>query len=243
MAVVVRAPQAAWVSNSRALFLLVGLAVPISAAVPHPSLATEQVVEFDIPAQPLDAALSAYGAATRTQLLFDPDITEGRRANGLKGNFTVEVALRRLLAGTGVAARAIGDEGFTLVREEATESPRNWSELSPTVQRFNAYSGAVQSAMRNALCQHEETAPGAYRVLARVWIGPSGAADRAELLTSSGDTHRDTTLAETLRGLAIGSSPPRDLPQPITLIVTSEGAGIGYCQAARRQSQEPEAVR
>lgn len=226
-----------------ALFVVGGLAALTVTAVPQLSRAAEQLVEFDIPAQPLDAALGAYGAATRIQLLFDPEITEGRRTNALKGTFTAETALRQLLAGTGVAARTIGDEGFTLVRELGASSPRDWSDTSPMVRRFNAYSAAVQGAMRSALCLHKETMPGSYRVLARLWIGRSGMADRAELLTSTGDAGRDAMLAESFRGLAIGSSPPSDLPQPVTLLVTSESVSAEYCPEPRWSAREREPVR
>jgi len=223
--------------------MLVGLLVSIAGALPQTSAAAEHLITFDIPAQPLDAALSAYGAATGIQLLFDPALTEGRRAIGLKGTFSAEAALGQLLAGTGIAARMIGDEGFTLVAAPVTGHPRDGSEMSPSVRRFNAYSATLQSAMRKALCRFRETAPGSYRVLAQVWIGPSGMTDRAELLTSSGDARRDAMLTTSFRGLALGSSPPVDLPQPVTLLITSEDAGAGYCSQLQLPGHGREAAR
>ncbi|MEW6641752.1 MAG: secretin and TonB N-terminal domain-containing protein [Pseudomonadota bacterium] len=209
--------------------MLISLAAAIAGFLPQISTAAEQLVTFDIPGQPLDAALSAYGAATGIQLLFDPTLTEGRRARGLKGTFSAEAALGLLLAGTGIAARVIGDQGFTLVAVSVKGGAHDGSEMSPTVRRFHAYSATLQSAMRNALCRFRETAPGSYRVLAQVWIGSTGTTDRAELLTSSGDVRRDALLAASFRGLVLGSSPPIDLPQPVTLLITSEDAGAGYC--------------
>jgi hypothetical protein len=111
------------------------------------------------------------------------------------------------------------------------------------VRRFDAYSAAVQDAMRSALCRQKQTAPGSYRVLARLWIGRSGVADRAELVTSTGDASRDAMLAARFRGLAIGSSPPSDLPQPVTLLVTSESVRAEYCLEPRRSAREHESVR
>jgi hypothetical protein len=241
MVVVLRRLRAGRVANSRVL--LIGLAVLIATSVPKVLWGAEQFIAFDIPAQPLDAALSAFGATSGTQLLFDPDLTEGRHTNGTKGIFTAEAALRQLLAGTGVAARAIGDEGFTLVPELTAASAGDRAEISPTVQRFSIYSAAVQSAIHSALCRHAETAPGSYRVLARVWIAPSGVTDRAELLTSSGDAHRDAVLAASFRGLTIGSSPPSDLPQPVTLLVTSESVSSTYCAELRPPDRGREATR
>lgn len=209
--------------------------VPQAVLIPQVVLAAEQVIAFDIPAQPLDAALSTYGMIARVQLLFDPSLTDGRRANRLKGNFTSEAALQHLLAGTGLAARMIGEQGFTLVADGG--------DMSPSVHRFNDYSAAVQSALRRTLCHDRDTTPGSYRVLAQVWIGPSGTTDRAALLTSSGDERRDATLIAGLRELAIGVPPPRDLPQPITLLVTPEGTTTGYCQQSRPSGRGREARR
>ncbi|MGO4717471.1 STN domain-containing protein [Bradyrhizobium sp. 2TAF24] len=223
--------------------MLVGLLVSIASALPRTPAAAEQRITFDIPAQPLDAALSAYGAATGIQLLFDPALTEGRRAASLKGTFTADAALGQLLAGTGIAARMIGDQGFTLVAMPVKGHARDSGEMSPSVRRFQSYSATLQRAMRNALCRFGETAPGAYRVLAQVWIGPSGATERAELLTSSGDAGRDAMLAASFRGLALGSLPPVDLPQPVTLLITSEDAAGGYCAARQPPGHGHEARR
>lgn len=217
-----------------ALLAVIGLVVAIAAVIPQGVLATEPLIEFDIPAEPLDTALTAYGAATRMQLLFDADMTEGRRTNGVKGAFTAEAALAQLLAGTGIAARMIGNDGLTLVPELTDGNRRSTSDMSPTVRRFDAYSARVQDALRNALCRQRETLPGSYRVLARVWIGRSGATERAELLTSSGDAKRDAMLATSFRELVVGAAPPSDLPQPVTLLITSEAIADGYCQDAAR---------
>jgi hypothetical protein len=118
--------------------------------------------------------------------------------------FSAEAGLRQLLAGTGIAPRTIGDEGFTLV-PEPERNGRGWNGTPRTVQRFDVYSAALQDAPHNALCHHQETAPGSYRVLARARIGSAGP-DRAELLTSLDDARRDALLTESLRGLVVGSS-------------------------------------
>jgi hypothetical protein len=189
-------------------------------------------VEFDIPAQPLGSALSAYGAATRIQLFVDTELTAGRRSAALKGVFSVESALESLLAGTGLAARAIGDQGFTFVSlpsAQAGGGPSVPGAISPTVLRFNSYSAAIQDAMRGVLCRHEEARPGPYRTLIRLWIGVSGVVTRTEFITSTGDSTRDGMLSGAFQGLAVGTPPPADLPQPVTLLVTSGSRPSGYC--------------
>ncbi|WP_167528910.1 secretin and TonB N-terminal domain-containing protein [Bradyrhizobium macuxiense] len=228
-----------WVLRPWVLPIVIELAA-VAGAVQPPASAAEQVIAFDIPAQPLEAALSTYGMITRVQLLFDPGLTDGRRANRLKGSFTSEAALRQLLAGTGLAARMIGEQGFTLVPDGARSGA---SEMSPSVRRFNEYSAALQGALRRMLCHDRDTAPGSYRVLAQVWIGPSGTTDRAQLLTSSGDGRRDAALLAGFRELSVGVPPPGDLPQPITLLVTPEGTTTGYCPEPHPSGRGREARR
>jgi hypothetical protein len=189
-------------------------------------------IEFDIPAQSLGSALSAYGAATRIQLFVDAELAAGRRSTALKGVFSFDDALKDLLAGTGLEPRAIGDQGFTLVSQPPTRMGSDASvpgAISPTVMRFNRYSAAIQDAMRSALCRHDETRLGTYRALIRLWIGTSGAVTGIELVTSTRNSARDAALSGVFRGLTVGMSPPADLPQPVTLLVTSGNRPAGYC--------------
>jgi hypothetical protein len=215
--------------------LSVGAVVSAWAAERGDAAGQSGVLAFDIPAQPLETALSAYGVATRIQLFVDAELTTGRQSAALKGVFSSEDALQNLLAATGLVARRIGDQGFTLVSLTASQAATitgGSGAVSPTVLRFNAYSAAIQDAIRGALCHQEETRPGPYRTLVRLWIGKSGAVSEAELLTSTGDSARDAVLSRAFHRLAVGTSPPADLPQPVTLLVTSGSQPPGYCSEA-----------
>ncbi|MCK9917121.1 STN domain-containing protein [Microbacteriaceae bacterium K1510] len=189
-------------------------------------------IRFDIPAQPLESALSAYGATTEIQLFVDATLTNGVRSSAVIGTLTPDEALKALLAGTGLAAHAIGDQGFTLAavsaeRSERTNERRETASLA--AQRFNGYSGAIQSAMRGALCRREETVPGTYRFLVRFWVEASGTIVRPEIVTSTGDLSRDAMLSGALDGLAIGLPPPAELPQPVTILLTPGTPSGWYC--------------
>ena len=206
--------------------------------------AFERPIDFDIPAQPLELALNAYGAATQIQLMVDAELIAGLRSSALKGTFAPETALGILLGGTGLAPRAIGDQGFTLVSPSSTrpapdDRSRALVQVSPTVVRFNDYSAAIQGAVRGALCQSAETSPGSYRALIRFWVDASGMVARTELLTSTGDKARDAKLSAAVQGLPIGAVPPVGLPQPVTLLFTADGRSSGYCSggAARRRAE------
>jgi hypothetical protein len=72
---------------------------------------------FDIPAQPLASALTAYGTTTRIALFVGTNLVVGRRSVTLKGLFTAEAGLQSLLAGTGLVAVPMGN-GFAIMKAE-----------------------------------------------------------------------------------------------------------------------------
>lgn len=70
-------------------------AVWAAAAVAEPSGS----FDFDQPEQSLAVALRAYAQATHQQILFSEGLVAGRTAPALRGTFTADAALRRLLDG------------------------------------------------------------------------------------------------------------------------------------------------
>lgn len=64
---------------------------------------------------PLGPALDALAAQGGVQVAYAPDLVDGKRTRGLAGRFTASDALKRLLAGTGLAWRAMGETGFVLL--------------------------------------------------------------------------------------------------------------------------------
>jgi hypothetical protein len=176
-------------------------------------------------------------------LFFAAELTEGHRSAPLKGSFTADIALKNLLAGSGLVSRAVDDLGFTLVSSTADGAAVSSPDATPAALRFNSYSAAIQDAVRGALCRHAETAPGSYRTLVRFWMRASGAVARIELVTSTGDSARDATLSSALEGLDIGSPPPAALPQPVILLLTSDGRPVEYCSPTRAAIRRAESDR
>jgi iron complex outermembrane receptor protein len=84
--------------------LLAGLALPALlvglALAPRALAAPAGAVSFDIPAGPLDAALTAYAAQSRRQILYSPELVAGRRAPAVRGSLTPDEVLQQLLAGS-----------------------------------------------------------------------------------------------------------------------------------------------
>jgi iron complex outermembrane recepter protein len=75
---------------------------------------------FDIPAQPLSTALVLFGQQSGRQVTADGALLRGVGTNGVQGTMTVEEALRRLLAGTGLTDTGIGGPTIGLRRLDGT---------------------------------------------------------------------------------------------------------------------------
>jgi|HubBroStandDraft_2_1064218.scaffolds.fasta_scaffold03380_2 iron complex outermembrane receptor protein len=73
---------------------------------------------IDIPAGELSTALDAYSAETGIHLLYADDTVRGLRSGGIKGNISADVALTRLLSGTGLVIHRHGSGEVTIVRDE-----------------------------------------------------------------------------------------------------------------------------
>ncbi|MBN9340327.1 MAG: hypothetical protein ABT02_03955 [Comamonadaceae bacterium SCN 68-20] len=92
-------------------------AIPASAqeALPPPQ-AQAAAAEIDIPAQPLDRALTALARQSGARIVFSTALTEGWAAPAVRGRLTVAQALQRLLASSGLVARQTGEGGgYTVV--------------------------------------------------------------------------------------------------------------------------------
>jgi outer membrane receptor protein involved in Fe transport len=75
--------------------------------------AAAQVRTIDIPAQPLSAALAALGSQARLQIVAPGDGVETVRSLPVKGSMAPRVALRRIIAGSGLEIAS--DDGARIV--------------------------------------------------------------------------------------------------------------------------------
>jgi len=83
----------------------------------------EQTYAFDIPAQPLARAITDFSAVTGVQVLYTEQAKVDHTAPALQGNYTVNQALQRLLAGTGVNYRFTGENSVTLEVAQNGDGP------------------------------------------------------------------------------------------------------------------------
>jgi iron complex outermembrane recepter protein len=121
------------------LMPLGALAVPASpAAAQTPA---EAVVDFALPAGPLERSLRLAASQSRQRLLFDPSAVAGRTAPEVRGRMTVDAALARLLAGTGLEARRTASD-VLVVRPIQTAEAMEVTEVEEIVVTGTLIRGA-----------------------------------------------------------------------------------------------------
>jgi hypothetical protein len=219
----------------RTFFLLLVCCIALTgagqrASAAGPSDETAKIL-FDIPPQPLGAALFAYTREAGAEVFVDDELVAGRQSAPLRGAFDPEMALRTLLAGSGLAIRRAAPGAFTLVGIAAREPPRDrllaWSSNRAQL-RFYA---AVQAAVKGVLCSRLATQPGRYRAALAVWVDPAGVIDRVRLLTPDVEGATGEALVTEVKGLSVGEPPPAAIAQPVIFVVLPRAPGAtGDCQ-------------
>lgn len=222
----------------RAVCVSLGLIVSVnSATAADDAVATAQQrdeiagstrpVRFDLPAQPLVSALETFGAVAGLQVVYAGALAEGRQSAEVKGTFMPEVALRMLLAGTGLSPRYVAADGFVLVPDpRAKRRPVNTAPRPAVTQ----YYGRIQAGLRQVFCADRRARSGGYRVAIGLWIGASGAVARSTLLDTTGDADLDATLGRAMDEVNIGEPPPAGFAQPVVMVITPDV--LRDCQAA-----------
>ncbi len=93
--------------------------------------ASDQTLQFNIPAQSLASALTRFSADTRLQVLYEGDVADKLQAPALNGTYTPAQALEKLLSGSGLKSRYSNDKTITL---EAEPSSQNQQLNTPTLK-------------------------------------------------------------------------------------------------------------
>lgn len=106
---VLHATFAGWV-------LLMGAAVQTQAAT-APAASQQNLITFNIPAQPLGSAVLAYAEQAGVQVFFDSAKLAGLHAQGLQGAYSVQDGLAMLLRGAPVSYRFSGERQVSLERQ------------------------------------------------------------------------------------------------------------------------------
>lgn len=180
------------------------------------SASSGRVAAYDLPAQDLDVALNAYIKISGAQVFYETALTAGRRSAQVRGRLAPAAALRVLLAGTGLVARRVDDDAFSVIAATAPDAAD--APVTPFAQGSH-FVTALQASVLKALCASPQTRPGDYRIAFELWVGPAGKVQSSVLVGSTGDAVRDTALIAALQNVAVGAAPPPDMPQPIIMAI------------------------
>lgn len=122
----------------RAAMAALPLALAAAFAVMPPSARaqapTSAVVAYDIPPGPLAQTLNRFAQESGTAIVIDTAKAQGLQSPGLRGSYTPQDALNRLLASTGLAARTT-PSGFVIDKTPAAASA---SAAAPAAATDNA---------------------------------------------------------------------------------------------------------
>ncbi len=113
---------------------------------------------------------------------------------------------------------AAGMDGFGLAARKGGRDFLAGSGKS----RFGWYASVLEQDIQNILYEIEGLRDNQYSVNLQIWITRDGQIREVKLLNTTGDRTLDKSLRGALAGIsAISEPPPRDMPQPIRLKITS----------------------
>jgi hypothetical protein len=170
---------------------------------------------FDIPAQALQNALDAFGAATGFSGLYSVASTAGRSSASVRGRYTPDAALRILLGNSGLVVRYTAVDAFILEPGAADAASDAAAAATAT---HAAYYGVLQSRVRDAFCRDSRLARGDYRLAMSFHIDAQGQIRQPALLSSTGSAVRDGIVLDTLREIRVAQA-PADPSQPFTMLI------------------------
>lgn len=217
----------------------------VAVAAPAPSEAPGSAgrIDYDIPPQSLAAAVEAYAVASGVQVLYDRPTGAEPWSPGVRGGFTPQAALDRLLAGTGLLARFAGPRNVILeapppaVGADSGGPPQGLPSLDlgtvhvdapplieparRSIAEMKFYGSVVKAYVTTALATDVKTSKEPYVAGISIWIDPSGAFQKVVVFSSTGNKRIDADICAVLRRLVLTERPPADFPQPVNMQIKS----------------------
>src|SRR5450830_300327 len=145
-------PVLSLLSLLTAAILLAGTPVMVAAA--EPTARSHGDYSFSIEQQPLVAALNAFTAVTGWQVGLPAELGQGVSSPGVRGALSPEKALERLLVGTNLSYRKLGNNSIAL-EKRAASSALNLQQLTISATRneqdVNSVPNTVSVHEREAL--------------------------------------------------------------------------------------------
>jgi TonB-dependent receptor len=103
----------------------------VSAGLALPAAA--QAASFDVPAQDVASAVRLIARQGNVQIVVAGSAAQGRRTKPVSGNMSVEVALAKMLVGTGLSVREAGHGAYVIVAPTTAEYDASADSDSRTI--------------------------------------------------------------------------------------------------------------
>lgn len=211
-----------------------------SHARPQPE--TPARISYDIPSQPLNTALLSFARSSGVDLFYTPETTRTHRSGALRGIFTPQTALQKLLAGTGLRAHftepsaaiilhedapapsgpvpgsAAAPEPAVLVLDKAEVRARPLARLSPATIAHYAHLIQTDILKRLNADPYSRTVP--YQLNLSVRLGPDGCLSEVRLLNGRDET-QDRYISDLLSPICIEAPPAAPVPRPFHFRIAS----------------------
>jgi len=124
-----------------------------------PSFAMADTALFNIPAEPMPAALKEFAAQAHMQLLYQYDAVAKLRANRVVGEQEKRDALQRLIFNTGLEVIYSGENAATIRPAKTNSETQAPHEASPVNDRGSTTSGDNSSPNRFRVAQADQATP------------------------------------------------------------------------------------
>jgi hypothetical protein len=187
-------------------------------------------IDFNIPAQPLGAALVAFGSAAGIDFYYNAALAEGRHSTAVVGRLTPISALQEMLRGTGLAPR-MQTPGTVILVPATREAAGAKGAVVASAAHFEPYFATIQARVSEVLCRRASAGEEGNEAFLRVWLAVSGVIEQVEVIGASADETSSRALTSAVQGLTVGAPPP-DMPQPVTLVVFPPSAARQDCRSS-----------
>jgi hypothetical protein len=226
--------ESGWRSVLLALCLIASFSeTSIAEDVGAPEGQTRAV--FDIPAQALSDALSAFAKVSGMSVLYEADQVGRVRSGEVKGERDRIHALDMLLDGSGLQPRYLGPNTVRIARAAGSvatpEVGLNQLRVSavaapppPDRAAFIRFGLLVQTQVRRTLELNPGLNDRLYSGIVRVWFGASGKVSSVEILVNTPDEETHAAMNRALRDIDIGHAAPAGMPQPVNIRVQAHAA-------------------
>lgn len=221
------------------------LVVALLLAAPF-AVYAQAVYLFNLPAQSLADSLRAVGSQAGVDIAFEPATVQGRIASVLKGNYSAQEALDRLLTGSGLMLRKTQGGSFLIESGGGSNSPRP-VPLKSTTYTFHlpAQSLAITlQAIERSTGQRIKDGSGLIASKSAAAISGSMTSLRAVQKALAGTGLRVDTSAEGIMTIRATNEQvaPGDVENMDEVVVTGKVEGLSAMRVPTELREIPQSV-